>query len=90
MTNQMQRLMTRVDGALPSVTPASILNAPSPDGGRTRSNRRQQPASRPSRKHRAAPGGAGVLRGRVPRAIEALVVIEPGEMSSHLRAAGLL
>jgi hypothetical protein len=90
MTNQMQRLISRVDGMLPEVPPVSILTpvgstysdtAPTHDYGDSRARGR---ALRETRQR------AGVLSGRVPRAIETLVCSEVGDMHAELLAAGLL
>jgi hypothetical protein len=90
MSNQMQRLLSRVDGGFPTVPAVSILTpggstysetAPTHSHGDSRARGR---ALRETRQR------AGVLSGRVPRAIEALVGIEVSDMHEELLAAGLL
>jgi hypothetical protein len=89
MTPQMQRLMNRVDGQITTVRPQTILPTldqvaatPSTPGAAARQVAIADEG--------AAPRAAGILLGRVPRAIERLALLEPGEMHLELQAAGLL
>jgi len=86
MTNQIQHLMSRVDGVSPGLAPVSILEPPTTQSAREA--RRHSAQAR--RRHREARNRAGVLSGRVPRAIEALAFSEAGDMHTDLFAAGLL
>ena len=88
MSNQMQRLLSRVDCGFPTVPAVSILtpggspySEPAPTDGGSRARGRALLETRQR---------AGVLSGRVPRAIEALVGTEVGDMHEELLAAGLL
>lgn len=89
MTTQMQNLMSRVDGVTADIAPISILEPPATRGAQTaREARRRSAQAR--RRRREARNRAGVLSGRVPRAIEALAFSETGDMHTDLLAAGLL
>jgi len=90
MTKQMQRLTARVDGLPATEPPTSIPTPFLLDGGQTQSITRQPSAIAIDDYDGPALGGAGVRRGCVPRAIEALALIEPGEMNGYLSAAGLM
>lgn len=90
MTTQMQNLMSRVDGMTADIPPTSILG-PSTTGGMNSTpfaaRRRAQDRRRRLREARTK---AGVVSARVPRAIEALALTDPGDMHGELAAAGLL
>jgi hypothetical protein len=86
----MQRLLSRVDGGFPTVPAVSILipgGLPYTETAPTHSHADSRARGRALRETRQR---AGVLSGRVPRAIEALVGIEVSDMHEELLAAGLL
>jgi hypothetical protein len=87
MTNQMQRLISRVDGMRPEVPPVSILEPSEP---KTRSTAPALTSGGRRRRQREARAKAGVLSGRAPRAIELLALAEASDMHGELLAAGLL
>jgi hypothetical protein len=92
MTNQMKRALTRVDGITAPVGPIHIFGPDSVPTGITNSGatRRAREARRSA--ERRARAHAGVCRGHLPRALEALLVNEPSDLLIHqdLAAAGLL
>jgi hypothetical protein len=92
MTSQMKRALTRVDGVTSPVGPIHIFG---PDSGPARST--SASATRRARAARSRADGlartrAGERRGRVPRAVEALLLSEPSDLLIHqdLAANGLL
>jgi len=92
MTSNMKRTLTRVDGITSPIEPIHIFG---PDNARASSTSldatRRARAAR-SRAEHLARTRAGERRGRVPRALEALLVSEPSDLFIHqdLAAAGLL
>ena len=86
MTNQMQRLLSRVDGVSAPIGPVALLGVPS--AARPRASRRAGEAHR--RAMRMTRQRAGVLSGRVPRAVEALAGTDISDVHDELLAAGLL
>jgi len=92
MTSKMKRALNRVDGITNAVRPTHIFGpegAPARDTG-PKPTRRSSEARR--RSARLARTRAGVLSGRAPRALEALLASEPSDLLIHqdLVAAGLL
>jgi hypothetical protein len=92
MTSQMKRTLTRVDGVTSPIEPIQFFgpdSSPRPESpGATR---RAREARR--RAGRMARTRAGVVSGRVPRALEALLLAsDPSDSLIHqdLAAAGLL
>jgi hypothetical protein len=92
MTSQMKRVLTRVDGITSPVGPIHIFGPDSTPAGSTSptTTRRAREARR--RAERVARTRAGVPHGRLPRALEALLLSEPSDLLIHhdLAAAGLL
>ena len=92
MTNQMKRVLTRVDGITAPVGPIHIFGPDSTPTGTTnpRATRRAREARRST--ERRARAHAGVCRGHLPRALEALLLSEPSDPLIHqdMAAAGLL
>jgi hypothetical protein len=87
MTDQMQRLLSRVDGVSAPIAPAALVGASAPDakpGAGRRARETHRRAIRITRER------AGVLSGRVPRAIEALIASDPSDLHDELLASGLL
>jgi hypothetical protein len=92
MTSKMKRALTRVDGVTSPVEPIQFFGPDSAPASNT-----SQSASRRTREarraERLARTRAGVRRGRIPRALEALLLVnEPSDLLVHqdLAAAGLL
>jgi hypothetical protein len=92
MTNQMKRVLTRVDGITSPVGPIHIFGPDSAPAPSTSANTTRR--AREARRHteRRARISAGVPNARLPRALEALLVNEPSDLLVHqdLAAAGLL
>jgi len=86
MSNQMQRLMSRVDGVQAPIGPVVLLGPATHT--KPSSSRRTREAHR--RAIRVTRERAGVLSGRVPRAVEAVVASEISDVHDELLAAGLL
>lgn len=93
MTAQMQRLLTRVDGITAPIAPVTLIPAVATElapGGPRRAAAARRRAIRITRQR------AGVLSGRVPRTIEALIASETSEFhddeihDDELLALGLL
>ena len=92
MTNQMKRALTRVDGITSPVGPIHIFgpdSTPTSASGLSAARRGREARRRAERRARTR---AGVPHGRLPRALEALLVSEPSDLLVHqdLAAAGLL
>ena len=92
MTNQMKRALTRVDGITSPVGPIHIFgpeSTPAPSTSQSATRRAREAQRRAERRARTR---AGVPNGRLPRALEALLVSEPSDLLIHqdLAAAGLL
>lgn len=92
MTSQMKRALTRVDGITSPVGPIHIFgpdSAPAPSTSPTATGRTRAARHRAERRARTR---AGVPNGRLPRALEALLLSEPSDLLIHqdLAAAGLL
>lgn len=85
MTQQMKRVLARVDGMPPVVAPVSIL-APLPPKENTSPRAARRRASR--RRRRCA--RADWMSGRVAPEIERLVVEDPTDIRRDLAAAGLM
>jgi hypothetical protein len=90
MTKQMQSLMSRVDGVTADIPPISILEPPTTGGADSKPSSARRRAEDRRRRLREARTKAGVVSARVPRAIEALALADPGEMHGELVVAGLL
>jgi hypothetical protein len=90
MSNQMQRLLSRVDGGFTTVPAVSILTPVGSTYSDTSPTHGHVDPRARGRALRETRQRAGVLSGRVPRAIEALVGSEVGDMHDELLAAGLL
>jgi hypothetical protein len=92
MTSNMKRTLTRVDGVTSSVEPIQFFGPDSAPASKTSrsASRRTDEARR--RAECLARTRAGVRRGPIPRALEALLVKEPSDLLVHqdLAAAGLL
>jgi cob(I)alamin adenosyltransferase len=92
MTSQMKRALARADGVSSPVAPMHIFGPDSTPPSNTNASaiRRAREARR--RAERRARAQAGVCRGYLPRALEALLVNEPSDLLVHqdLAAAGLL
>lgn len=87
MTQQMQRLLARVDGLPPTIAPISAI-APLPLEPEARS--RPTASGRPLQRKRSCPR-ADWMSGRVPPEIERLALEEElTEIRSELAAAGLM
>jgi len=87
MTNQMQRILSRVDGVSAPIAPVAVVGAPAPDAKPSASRRARETRRRAVRITRER---AGVLTGRVPRAIEALIASDPSDLHDEMLASGLL
>lgn len=87
MTNQMQRLLSRVDGVSSPVAPVTLIGASATDAKPSAGRRARETHRRAIRITRER---AGVLSGRVPRAIEALIASDPSDLHDELLASGLL
>jgi hypothetical protein len=87
MTDQMQRLLSRVDGVSAPLAPAALIGAPATDAKPSAGRRARETHRRAIRITRER---AGVLSGRVPRAIEALIASDPSDLHDELLASGLL
>lgn len=87
MTDQMQRLLSRVDGVSAPLAPAAPIGAPATDAKPSASRRAREAHQRAIRMTRET---AVVLSGRVPRAIEALVASEISDVHDEMLASGLL
>lgn len=92
MTSQMKRALTRVDGVRSPVRPIRIFgpdSAPAPSTSASATRRGREARRRAERRARTR---AGIPSGRLPRALEALLVSEPSDLLVHqdLAAAGLL
>lgn len=85
MSNQMQRLMSRVDRVQDPIGPVVLLG---PATTKPSTSRRAREAHR--RAIRMTRERAGVFSGRVPRAVEAGVASEISDVHDELVAAGLL
>jgi hypothetical protein len=83
MTQQMKRMLARVDGLPPMVAPVSILAPPKETtpqrAARGRAGRRRRRSAR-----------ADWMSGRVAPEIERLVVDDPADIRRDLAAAGLM
>jgi hypothetical protein len=90
MTSNMKRTLTRVDGVTSPVEPIQFFGPDSAPASSRSTSRSTREARR--RVERLARTRAGVRRGRIPRALEALLVNEPIDLLVHqdLAAAGLL
>ncbi len=86
MSNQMQRLLSRFDAVQAPIGPVRLLDPATPptpsDSRRAREAHRR--AIRMTRQR------AGVLSGRAPRGVEALIASEASDVHDDLLAAGLL
>jgi hypothetical protein len=83
----MQRLLTRVDGLSAPIMPITLIPAPvthQKTSGARRARDTHRRAIRITRQR------AGVLSGRVPRALEALLASETSDLHDELLAVGLL
>jgi hypothetical protein len=90
MTKQMQNLSSVTPSTRDIIPPISILEPPatgSADSNPFSARHRAEDRRRRMRKTRTK---AGVVSARVPRAIEALALTDPGDMHGELVAAGLL
>jgi hypothetical protein len=92
MTNQMKRVLTRVDGITAPVGPIHIFgpeSAPAESSGVGATRRARDARGRADGLARTR---AAERRGRLPRALEALWVNEPIDLLIHqdLAASGLL
>jgi hypothetical protein len=87
MTPQMQRLLSRVDGISAPIAPVTLLPTPLTKAKASGARRARDTHRRAIRVTRER---AGVLSGRVPRAIEALLVSETSDVHGEMLAAGLL
>jgi len=92
MTSQMKRALTRVDGIRSPVRPLQFFgpdNTPTSASGLSATRRGREARRRAERRARTR---AGVPNGRLPRALEALLLSEPSDLLVHqdLAAAGLL
>jgi hypothetical protein len=87
MTNQMQRLLSRVDGVQAPIEPVPLVRAPSVPASPSASRRAREAHRQALRMTRET---AVVLCGRVPRAVEALMSSETSDVHDDLLAAGLL
>lgn len=91
MTKQMQHLLNRVDGVSSPIGPIHIFGPDNAPAASTTASATSH--ARPARRaERLVRTRAGACRGRVPRALEALVLDEPDDQLVHaaLAAAGLL
>jgi hypothetical protein len=88
MTSQMQNLLARVDGMPTLISPQTILGAETPSEPQAAAS----PPTPTKRRIRITRQRAGVLAGRVPRAIEDLLGTEIADLEVHegLLSAGLL
>ncbi len=91
MTPQMKRALTRVDGIADPVGPIHIFGPDSGPASNSPSETRRARTAR-CRAESLARSRAAVRRGRLPRAVEALLLSEPSDLLVHqdLAAAGLL
>jgi hypothetical protein len=87
MTDQMQRLLSRVDGVSSPVAPVALIGEPATSEPSSAGRRAREAHRRAIRKTRER---AGVLTGRVPRALEALIASDPSDLHDELLASGLL
>jgi len=87
MPNQMQHLLSRVDGVSAPITPVDLIGASATDAKPSAGRRAREAHRRAIRMTRET---AVVLSGRVPRAIEALVASEISDVHDELLANGLL
>jgi hypothetical protein len=92
MTNQMKRVLTRVDGITAPIGPIHIFGPDSTPANTTNQSATRSAREARRRAERRARAHAGVRRGHLPRALEALLVSEPSDLLIHqdLAAAGLL
>lgn len=92
MTSQMKRALTRIDGITSPVGPIHIFGPDSAPAGTTNASATRRAREARRRAERRGRAHAGVCRGRLPRALEALLVSEPSDLLIHqdLAAAGLL
>jgi hypothetical protein len=87
MTNQMQRLLSRVDGVSSPIAPVVRIEESATSASSSAGRRAREAHRRAIRKTRER---AGVLSGRVPRALEALIASDPSDLHDELLASGLL
>lgn len=87
MTNQMQRLLSRVDGVNAPIAPVTLIGAPATSTTSSASRRARETHRRAIRMTRER---AAVLTGRVPRALEALIASDPSDLHDEMLASGLL
>jgi hypothetical protein len=92
MTSNMKRTLTRVDGVTSPVEPIQFFGPGSAPASNTSRSASRSTREARRRAERLARTRAGVRRGRIPRALEALLVNEPSDLLVHqdLAAAGLL
>jgi hypothetical protein len=88
MTQQMQRLISRVDGLPSTITPVSIIG-PSSTENQASLKAPTPRAVRPRRRKNGCPR-ADWMSGRVPPEIERLALTEATEIRLDLVAAGLM
>lgn len=89
MATQIDNLLARVDG-VPHTLPAASILSTGADDVQARASRTRRTAAARRRGERDARQQACVTQGHVPRAIEMLALLEPGDMHAELAAASLL
>jgi hypothetical protein len=92
MTSQMKRVLTRVDGITAPIGPIHIFGPESTPAPSTSANTTRRSREARRRAERRTRTRAAVPSGRLPRALEALLLSEPSDPLVHqdLAAAGLL